>query len=1019
MDSEERIEALHEISSDNDNYVKLSDGEIIGENLLKDLEKYFDLKIKLKDNDDIFKNLLSEVKKINIYNIIINIKKKFLGDEINSKIQKIEELLSKNINNTAYANIILNLKKIIEQIVPNEPAAITLLDIIILDLSASIITLLEPTKIIEYKTDIIKIENIFKNKTYSSFDNIVLLDKFSRFKQKYKRLKDDLRQEDDELIKVMIEDIIKKLKITYGIYDTTQRETSKITKEIYKKIGIDIQADEDKKREAEEKHYRETKNKKKDVITTLQEKLTNANKELDNNLIKNFNDYLNNNTNYNKPDENIRYEIIKNIIKIITDLKTHINKTKPGIDKTRFSIDNYFDNKYKDDIDLKLFTKKISETLFTFIKHENINKVSDTQAIAYSIYDTLIEKQKNKFNVPMAVPIQVPMAVHIPVQWPHSHTMTSLNRRNSMSMLPSLNRGWEGGVGGTYTKGGFEDKPNNKIEIEEPPMLLEHYKSIKEIYIKLVISYYKLIAKNGSEENEIKIINNDDDDKNDEIINKIKKDKSLKKEDKDRRIEDREEKEKKEEIDTEKKRKVDERSGLDGEKNVISNWREDESTQTKNIKKNEDRIKVLKDELKNITESLFELYIVCNKIKQLPLMTEYEENIHNILINENVYLFKDKNDKERHLNHYIIIDINKEISTLIKENENSAEEIIKIQKTIADIQLNNRHGNINPVYNNGYGYNGYQHNNNNSSFPNNVNMFGNMNRYIPGYIGGGYGDIKELKQNYIKLFNFLRLKDIGNDDNNNNEDLKDLVYRLKEDSNYNNYDNNGIDNKNYDNNGMDNTIYENIWNQYNIGIRKSSKKNPLKNIEQGEILYNNVNEHNLVPEIALGVNFQDKAIFVFLILIIRTITMVSFELIIEYNLVKTLQYSIIIYSIIYLVLLALSIGLVNYDSYKLRIVFNYLNVHINSSNLILHIILFIIFVSLIMIMIDSDDLIHNVGYLFDYTKIYVHIYENTITNNKEIFYNILTRDEKIKLLYRLEIITMIIFIFSSFIILLL
>jgi hypothetical protein len=203
------------------------------------------------------------------------------------------------------------------------------------------------------------------------------------------------------------------------------------------------------------------------------------------------------------------------------------------------------------------------------------------------------------------------------------------------------------------------------------------------------------------------------------------------------------------------------------------------------------------------------------------------------------------------------------------------------------------------------------------------------------------------------------------------------------------------------------------------GTHKPSKKNPLKNIEQGEILYNNVNEHNLVPEIVLGVNFQDKAIFVFLILIIRTIVMVFFELIIEYNLVKSLQYSIIIYSIIYLVLLVLSIGLVNYDSYKLRIVFNYLNVHINSSNLILHIILFIIFVSLIMIMIDSDDLIHNVGYLFDYTKIYVHIYENTMTQDKEIFYNILTRDEKIKLLYRLEIISMIIFIFSSFIILLL
>jgi len=70
-------------------------------------------------------------------------------------------------------------------------------------------------------------------------------------------------------------------------------------------------------------------------------------------------------------------------------------------------------------------------------------------------------------------------------------------------------------------------------------------------------------------------------------------------------------------------------------------------------------------------------------------------------------------------------------------------------------------------------------------------------------------------------------------------------------------------------------------------------------------------------------------------------------------------------------------------------------------------------------MIQSEDLIKNFGDLFDYTNIYMNIYELSILFKDENFENTLSRNEKIKLLYRLEIITMIVFIFSSFIILIL
>jgi hypothetical protein len=980
MDSEERIEALHEISSDNDNYVKLSDGTKIGENLLTDLDRYFLLKIKLKKNENYSKNILNEVEKIKLNIYIDNINEDYKDYNLGDKIDLIKILLSGTIIKSKKKKIYDMITIYINNQNKSKEGFKKLLGDIIVELKKNKeYSFLEPTQLIETKKDIIKLENIFKNKTYSSFDNIVLLDKFNIFKQKYKRLKEDLRQEDDELINVMIEDIISKLKITYGIYDTTQKETKKITEEIYKKIGIDKQAVKDKKKEKE----KEEANKKEEIQSTDIKIL---------NQYYTYNDHrdeetMDNNKSINKSSylklykllmsENEKY-IKRHIYNIIKDYKNNIN--------------NYNFYNYKNDPTKLLKHLKNILTIYSF----NTKYDEDRILIIFITYARLYNSYKScKFT--------------------KSLTDRDIND-HSIKIYDSLLAEAKKHTYGTRTQfrikdqqGGFEDKPNNKIEKEESPMLLEHYNSIKDIYIKLIISYYILICKIGGEENEIKIINNEDEDKHDDII----KDINIKKKDKD--IDDKREKLEKEKKENENKNNQQYEDILtQSDYALLIKYREDESNHNKNIKKNNDRIKVLNDVLINITETLFELYIACNKIKLVPLITEYDENIHNILIDNNIYLFKDKNDKKRHLTHYILTDINKELSTLIKDNEERAQEIIKIRKNIADSQINERFnkGSNNGYYNNNNN-NGYYNNNNN-----NENWYNNGNNQRRGFYGGGEDNTK-LETHYKKLSQFLRVGDVGNGKDPTKEDLKDLVYQLKEDSNYNYYDNNGMNINNYNDNGEDKTIYENIWNQYMTGTHKPSKKNPLKNIEQGEILYNNVNEHNLVPEIVLGVNFQDKAIFVFLILIIRTIVMVFFELIIEYNLVKSLQYSIIIYSIIYLVLLVLSIGLVNYDSYKLRIVFNYLNVHINSSNLILHIILFIIFVSLIMIMIDSDDLIHNVGYLFDYTKIYVHIYENTMTQDKEIFYNILTRDEKIKLLYRLEIISMIIFIFSSFIILLL
>ena len=177
--------------------------------------------------------------------------------------------------------------------------------------------------------------------------------------------------------------------------------------------------------------------------------------------------------------------------------------------------------------------------------------------------------------------------------------------------------------------------------------------------------------------------------------------------------------------------------------------------------------------------------------------------------------------------------------------------------------------------------------------------------------------------------------------------------------------------------------------------------------------------NDLDPEIVLKVTIQDKAVFLLLIFIIRTICIVIIELLIEYNMLKSLQSSIVAYTLLYLTILLLFIIFINLDSYKLRIIFNYLNMHANTSNVIIHIVLFSIFAFLVIIIIQTDNFINNVIDIFDYTYIYNYLFDFSFGKafNSE-FENNISPDEKIKLLYRLDIVSMIIFIFTGILVIL-
>jgi len=213
------------------------------------------------------------------------------------------------------------------------------------------------------------------------------------------------------------------------------------------------------------------------------------------------------------------------------------------------------------------------------------------------------------------------------------------------------------------------------------------------------------------------------------------------------------------------------------------------------------------------------------------------------------------------------------------------------------------------------------------------------------------------------------------------------------------------------------SIYEDIWNEY-VKLNKHLKNNKQFSIYADDALYDKIKLHNLDPSVVLKITFEDKAIFILLTFAIRLIIVIFLELLIDYNIIRTLHYSLIIYAMTYIAIIIALIITINYDSYKLRILINYLNLHINSGKIYTHIFLFILFISLVYIMIKSQDTLNNFGDLFDFTNIYKHIYEIT-ESNKEVSDIRLSQNEKLKLQYRIDIISMIVFIFTSLLIMVL
>jgi len=413
----------------------------------------------------------------------------------------------------------------------------------------------------------------------------------------------------------------------------------------------------------------------------------------------------------------------------------------------------------------------------------------------------------------------------------------------------------------------------------------------------------------------------------------------------------------------------------------------------------ENRIKLLNEIILKLPKELEKLYKIIKNIKGLPQATEYEDYIINILKNHKIELFEKDKDK-----HPIIKTLNNEKNEREVELKKTKSMREEAKKAIEDKNAIKKANLLREFPRNIYG--GY-----NTDEVKNLKQKQKLKLKL---------DTENLKKSYKKLYNI-----IDNKTNLHNlHNLHHFIIELENDVEYLENNNDAI--KGSDKSvevSHDKGIYEDIWYDYNLAVNKTNNKqdkwkNYLSYLTEGEKVYDRVIQNNLDPEIVLKINFRDKSIYIFLMFLIRTINIIALEFLIEYNLIKTLQYTIMLYGFMYLFIILLLVILVNYDSYKLRILFNYLNIHINSSNLLLQNVLFIIFIILVYILVKSDDFLKYFGDLFDFTNIYNNIYKFNESLNENSDIN-LTQNEKLKLLYRIDIISMIIFIFSAFLVLIL
>lgn len=181
-------------------------------------------------------------------------------------------------------------------------------------------------------------------------------------------------------------------------------------------------------------------------------------------------------------------------------------------------------------------------------------------------------------------------------------------------------------------------------------------------------------------------------------------------------------------------------------------------------------------------------------------------------------------------------------------------------------------------------------------------------------------------------------------------------------------------------------ILSRIYNKY---VERSQEYNQNPLIAATE-LTETLRSNNMLPHEVLKVTPIDKTIFIFITLFIRMLALSIVGYMIDRGTLKRMEWALAAFLTLYVGFFIAFVLLVNLDTYRLRIVFNYINFHTNSANVYSHLLSLIFFSILIYI------IMWNINFPVPGIKV-----------------TAITDEEKAILTYRLEVLTMIVWLFLT------
>ena len=177
-------------------------------------------------------------------------------------------------------------------------------------------------------------------------------------------------------------------------------------------------------------------------------------------------------------------------------------------------------------------------------------------------------------------------------------------------------------------------------------------------------------------------------------------------------------------------------------------------------------------------------------------------------------------------------------------------------------------------------------------------------------------------------------------------------------------------------------LYSDILNRY------TSDNYAQGSIIAAQKMEESLRANNLIPKDVLKITPTDRCVFGILTLILRGIAIQITEYLIQKGNLTNIQYSLFAFVAFYAVIFLFMVFCVNIDAYQLRIIFNYINLNINTGVIATHLCILLILTYGIYI------IIHYLNFPIQAMK--------TIA---------VTDEDKAYLMYQLEVITMIIWVF--------